>query len=93
MGTRTERNYDDFKKDYERHKKSNVKDVDSLEESVETLETKIINVYNDFDFPTTQLKSVGVSDKPDFDVTNLGFLMPKNNTTEIIGGSRQFPHN
>jgi hypothetical protein len=49
-------------------------------------------VYDDFDFPTSQLKSVGANDKPDFDTTNLGYLMPKNDATEIIGGSRQFPH-
>lgn len=53
MGTRTERNYDDFKKDYERHKKSNIKDVETLEESVETLETKIITeLDNKVDSPS-----------------------------------------
>lgn len=49
-------------------------------------------VYVDFDFPTSQLKSTGVVLKPDYDIVNLGYLMPKNNTTEKIGGSRQFFH-
>lgn len=38
------------------------------------------------------LKSVGVSDKPDFDTTNIGWLFPQNDTTEALGYTMQVNH-
>lgn len=48
--------------------------------------------WDDITFPATQLKSVGVADKPDFDKTNLGLLFPQNDTTESVGLICHIPH-
>ena len=48
-------------------------------------------VWTDLKFPATQAK-VGVTSKPDFDYTNLGYLMPQNDTTEQLSFIGQMPH-
>ncbi len=49
-------------------------------------------VWDDLAFESSQLKSVGNSDKPDYDVSNLGLLFPQNDTTERVGHICQMPH-
>jgi hypothetical protein len=47
--------------------------------------------WNDYMMPLTNGKR-GVTDLPDFDYTNLGFLFPRNDATEIIYFIGQMPH-
>lgn len=48
--------------------------------------------FEDLRTSATQLKSVGVANKPDFDVTNLTLDFPQNDTSEIVGYNFQIPH-
>lgn len=48
-------------------------------------------VWNDLVIPLTQTKQ-GATTKPDFDFTNVGFLFPQNDATEILYGIVQLPH-
>lgn len=48
-------------------------------------------VWDDLRVPLTQGKQ-GVLDKPDFDFTNIGYLFPQNDATEIIYIIAQMPH-
>lgn len=48
-------------------------------------------VWDDLRVPLTQGK-LGTLDKPDFDFTNVGYLFPQNDPTEIIYIILQMPH-
>ena len=48
-------------------------------------------VFDDLTFPATRIKQ-GANDKPDFDFTNIGFLMPQNSTAEKLNITEQFRH-
>ena len=48
-------------------------------------------VWDDLKFPATRIRQ-GVSLKPDFDITELGLLMPQNDADEIAYIIGQFPH-
>lgn len=48
-------------------------------------------VWDDLRFPATRIRQ-GVSQKPDFDTTELGLLFPQNDATEIAYIIGQFPH-
>jgi hypothetical protein len=47
--------------------------------------------WDDFVVPITQGKQGNVG-KPDFDYTNIGYLFPKNKTSEILYMVAQLPH-
>lgn len=47
--------------------------------------------WDDLRVPLTQTKQ-GATAKPDFDQTNVGFLFPQNDATEILYGITQLPH-
>jgi len=49
-------------------------------------------VWNDLFVPLTQTK-LGSNLKPDFDQTNIGYLFPQNDTSEILYMMVQIPHN
>lgn len=49
-------------------------------------------VWDDLKFPATRVRQ-GATAKPDFDITELGLLMPQNDPTEIAYIIGQFPHN
>lgn len=46
--------------------------------------------YVDFTFPVTQGKQ-GATSKPDFDYTNLGYLFPQNDPTEVLSVLKKLP--
>lgn len=48
-------------------------------------------VWDDLKFPATRVRQ-GATAKPDFDITELGLLMPQNNPSEIAYIIGQFPH-
>jgi len=49
-------------------------------------------VWEDLRFPATQLRVNPVTNVPDFDYANLGFLFPQNDDSEIIYAIAQMPH-
>lgn len=48
--------------------------------------------WEDLLAPATQLKSVGINDKPDFDKDTMGYKMISTDTTEKVGQVYQFQH-
>jgi hypothetical protein len=48
-------------------------------------------MWDDLQFPAYQLKSVGITDKPDYDVVKQELLFPED-TTEAVGFVVQMPH-
>jgi hypothetical protein len=48
-------------------------------------------VWDDLRVPFTSTK-LGALDKPDFDDTNVGFLFPQNDATEVLRFVAQIPH-
>lgn len=63
--------------------------------SVDYMGTMVLSgsatVWDDLVFPLTQTKQ-GANLKPDFDETNVGYLFPRNDTTEILYLIGQIPH-
>ena len=51
----------------------------------------LATVFDDLVMPLTTAKQ-GALDKPDFDYTNVGYLMPQNDATEILYLVVQMPH-
>lgn len=49
-------------------------------------------VYDDFEIDLASLKSLGALAKPDFDVNNLTFDFPINDTTEMMGKAIETQH-
>jgi len=49
------------------------------------------SAWNDLSVPLTQSKQ-GNTAKPDYDYTNLGYLFPQNDATEILYMTVQMPH-
>jgi hypothetical protein len=49
-------------------------------------------VWEDLRLPLTQTRVSPVTDKPDFDEANIGFLFPDGDTSEILYGALQIPH-
>lgn len=48
-------------------------------------------VWDDLKFPASRIRQ-GATQKPDFDITELGLLFPQNDSTEIAYVIAQFPH-